>query len=71
MRSRYFNEDISDNTYGEHNISTYIQGTYIYSRNFRVSLRYDLFVFLDQRTSTLTRIPSPEHRVYLDLRAGF
>lgn len=71
LRSRYLNEDITDNTYLEHSVFTYLQATYIAGRNFRVSLRYDLNVFLDQRTSTLTRVPSPEHRVYLDLRAGF
>ncbi|MBS1152866.1 MAG: hypothetical protein H6Q89_4564, partial [Myxococcaceae bacterium] len=55
----------------EESLWSYLQATYIAGRNFRVSLRYDLIVFLDKRTSILTRIPSPEHRVYLDLRAGF
>ena len=70
-RVRYFNEDLTDYTYLEESLWSYLQATYIAGRNFRVSLRYDLIVFLDKRTSILTRIPSPEHRVYLDLRAGF
>lgn len=71
VRTRYLNEDTADNTYQEHSLWSYVQATYIHGRNFRFSLRYDLNVFLDQRASYLTRVPKPEHRVYLDLRAGF
>ncbi len=71
LRSRYLNEDISDNTYLEHSLWTYLQATFIAGRNFRVSLRYDLIAYLQERASFVGRIPSPEHRVYLDLRAGF
>jgi hypothetical protein len=71
LRSRYLNEDISDSAYLEDSVWTYLQATYIAGRNLRFSLRYDLNVFLGQSVTTLARIPSPEHRVYLDLRAGF
>ena len=71
LRSRYLNEDISDNTYLEHSVWTYLQATYIAARNLRFSLRYDLNVYLDQRSTYLIKVPSPEHRVYLDLKAGF
>jgi hypothetical protein len=36
-----------------------------------VQLRYDLYVWLDTRDSTLARIPSPEHRLMLTLEGRF
>ena len=71
LRTRYLNEDLSDPAYLEDSVWTYLQATYIAGRNFRISLRYDLNVFLGQSTATRARIPSPEHRAYLDLKAGF
>jgi len=37
----------------------------------RLAARYELFVLLDARPSTLTRWPNPEHRLGLDVRFTF
>jgi hypothetical protein len=34
-------------------------------------LRYDTYIWLDKRESTLLRIPSPEHRLLLTLEGRF
>ena len=36
-----------------------------------VQLRYDLYIWLDKRQSTLERIPSPENRFLLSLEGRF
>jgi hypothetical protein len=33
--------------------------------------RYDAFVWLDRRASTLKRVPNPEHRFFVDFRYAF
>lgn len=71
LRTRYFNEDTVTSDYLEESVFSYIQASFLFGKAFKGSLRYDLNVYLDKRTSTATRVPNPEHRVYLDLRTGF
>lgn len=71
LRSRYLNEDTATSDYLEESVFTYIQATFLAGRAFKGSLRYDLNVYVDKRGSTALRVPNPEHRIYLDLRAGF
>jgi hypothetical protein len=71
FRTRYLFQDVSDNTYLEQSLWSYLEGSVIVAQGFRVGVRYDLYVWLDQRSSTLNRIPSPENRFQLDIRAAF
>lgn len=70
-RGRYRFEDISDNTRLEQSMWSYVDVSYDIVRHFLVRLRYDLVVWLDDRTSTATRIPSPEHWLRLELMGKF
>jgi hypothetical protein len=71
-RTRYKFEDISDNTYLEQSWLTYAEATWLVKKGTSLSLRYDAFVWLDQRDSTKLHIPYPvEHRFLLDLKLSF
>lgn len=71
LRSRYLNQDISNDAYLETSLWSFLEAAVIPTAGTRLSLRYDLYVWLDQRASTLNKAPSPEHRFMLDLRTGF
>lgn len=71
LKSRYLYQDLSDNTYLEQSWWTYLEAAWLPSRGLRFALRYDLKVWLDQRASTLLRVPSPEHRFLVDVRVQF
>lgn len=71
LRSRYRFEDISDNTRLEQNLWSYLEASYRFAGWFSTRLRYDLVVWLDDRTATQTRSPSPEHWLRLTLEARF
>lgn len=71
VRARYLNQDLSDVAYLEKNVWTFIEGAWLITPKTRLALRYDLFVWLDQRASTLNRLPNPEHRFQLDVRTSF
>lgn len=71
LKSRYLYQDLSDNTYLEQSWWSYLEAAWLPSRGMRFALRYDVKVWLDQRASTLSRVPSPEHRFLLDVRAQF
>jgi hypothetical protein len=70
-RIRYLFEDIADNARYEQSAWAYFDMSYVFAKRFLVRTRYDAFVWLDQRTSTLSRIPSPEHRLRLELELRF
>lgn len=71
LKTRYQDQDTSTLTYLEDNVWTYLEAAWLPAKGTRLALRYDLFVWLDQRESTLSRIPNPEHRFMLDLRTSF
>ena len=71
VRSRYLYQDITDNTYLEQSLWSYVEGAWLIGKGTRLALRYDLYVWLDQRTSTMNRVPNPENRFQLDIRTAF
>lgn len=70
-RVRYLFEDTSDDTYLEHSLWSYLSVGYLWNRKFLVQVRYDLYAYFDKRASTMTRRPSPENRLFLELEARF
>ncbi|MBL9038424.1 MAG: helix-hairpin-helix domain-containing protein [Archangium sp.] len=70
-RTRYLNQDTEDNTYLEQSLWSFIEAAWVATKGTRLSLRYDVYAWLDQRAVTLTRVPSPEHRFMLDVRTSF
>jgi hypothetical protein len=70
-RMRYLFEDISDNQYLEQSLWAYVDAAYRYHKDYRVRLRYDIFVWLDDRESTASRSPAPEHWLWLELETRF
>jgi hypothetical protein len=49
----------------------YLDLSYVISKIFLIRARYDAFIWLDERDSTLARIPNPEHRLRFELEARF
>lgn len=70
-RIRYLFEDISDNAYLEQSLWSYVDLTYRLRERDHVRLRYDLYVYLDDRMSTAERVPSPEHWLWLEYESRF
>jgi hypothetical protein len=71
LRSRLKMEGIDSNTTYEDSLWTYLEAAWMPFKGTRVAARYDLYVWLDRRASTLARQPSPENRFLLDLRTSF
>lgn len=70
-RVRYQNFSIDDNVNLEQSLWSYFEAGYLIRKTFLITGRYDLYVWLDKRASTLVRIPSPEHRLLLSLEGRF
>lgn len=70
-RTRYLNESLDDNTYGEQSILSWVDVGYLPTRNLEVHLRYAPFGWLDQRTYTLGRKSLLQHRFRLEVEARF
>ena len=70
-RTKYLVEDPSDDAYGERSSWTTAEVGWMPSKVFAARLRYDLLAYLDQRPSTLSRQPNPEHRFWLRLESRF
>lgn len=70
-RIRFVDFDISSNTLLERSLWNYFDVSYLYKKAFMVSVRYDLYVWMDKRASTALRIPSPEHRFLVALEGRF
>lgn len=70
-RLRYLSEDISDNEYLEQSLWTYAELVQRVRAKDSLTLRADLFVWLDDRASTAARSPSPEVRGLLGYVAKF
>lgn len=82
LKTRYLDQDVSDRAYGESNVWTYLDVAARLGRYVRIGVRYDLFVWVDQRPATIgttdidgtvvgARFPNPENRLLLDVRAAF
>lgn len=70
-RARWLYQDVSNNEYLEQSLWAYADATWLAHRTFQLRGRYDLYMYLDERGSTLTRIPNPEHRFRLELETRF
>ena len=70
-RVRYLIEDVSDDTYLEESVWGYADVSYRVRARDRVRLRYDVYVYLDDRMSTAERTPSPEHWLWLEYESRF
>jgi hypothetical protein len=70
-RLRYLYEDISDNMFLEQSAWAYVDFTYRLRKRDRLRLRYDTFFYLDDRSSSNDRQPSPEHWLWAEYEARF
>ena len=71
LRSRYLYQDIFDPTYLEESLGSYVEAAYRFDKKYTVGVRYDLVVWMDQRSSTQQRYPNPENWFWLSLEAKF
>ncbi|NVB36199.1 hypothetical protein G6O69_36575 [Pseudenhygromyxa sp. WMMC2535] len=75
-RTKYYDEPDSDDAPRdadryEQSLWTYVDLSYVFKKVFLARLRYDNVLWLDNRTSTELRTPSPEHRLRLELEVRF
>jgi hypothetical protein len=70
-RARYLYEDISDKAYRERSVWTYLDATYSLRKRDKMRVRYDMYVYLDERDATMQRVPSPEHWFWLEYESRF
>ncbi|HEY8376315.1 MAG TPA: helix-hairpin-helix domain-containing protein, partial [Nannocystis sp.] len=70
-RLRWLSMDNSSNKLLEQSLWNYLDVAYLIKKTVMVQLRYDLYIWLDKRQSTLERIPSPENRFLLSLEGRF
>ncbi|MFZ5471514.1 MAG: helix-hairpin-helix domain-containing protein [Myxococcota bacterium] len=71
VRSRWLFEDVEDNTRLENSLWNTLDVTWLAAAQFHARLRYDVYVYLDQRASTALRQPKPEQRFRLELETRF
>ncbi|UCH30197.1 MAG: hypothetical protein JSV06_04000, partial [Myxococcales bacterium] len=65
-RVRYDFEDVLDNHRLPQTLWVYIDAALTVRERDALRLRYDLRAFLDERESTLARVPNPEHWLWLE-----
>ncbi len=70
-KTRWLFQDISDNAYLEQSLWSFLEVEWMFGKGTSILGRYDAFLWLDRRASTLTRVPNPEHRFFVDLRYAF
>jgi len=70
-RLRYRNRGLKLADFQEQSMWATLDTAYLIKRTVLVRLRYDLYAWLDQRESTLARIPRQEHRLLLHLEGRF
>jgi hypothetical protein len=66
IRVRYDFEDISDSHRLPQALWAYVDAAVTLREHDMLRIRYDFRVFLDRRESTLTRVPNPEHWLWLE-----
>jgi hypothetical protein len=71
MRWRYYSDDIADSARLEESVWGYLDVSYRVARWLVPRLRYDIVFFLDDRESTQTRQPNPEHWLMLEIESRF
>ncbi|MFC1654264.1 helix-hairpin-helix domain-containing protein [Myxococcota bacterium] len=70
-RMRYLFEAVSLDDYLEESLWLYLEAAYWYKRDIRVKLRYEMFSWLDDRSSSQDRDPNPAHWLRLELEYRF
>lgn len=70
-RVRWQIDELEFNDRGEQTLWVYVQGKYRVRRWFQPSLRYDLRQWLDDRDSTVSRRPNPEHWLRFEIESRF
>ena len=70
-RTRYLFQDVADNTYLEQSLWSYVNLEYRLRQRDKLSLRYDLYIYLDKRMNTAARTPSPEQWLWLSYESRF
>jgi hypothetical protein len=70
-RARYTKLDLFSNDSLEQSLWSFLEATWLGLRPLHVTLRYDNYLWLDRRPSTLNRTPNPEHRFRLELEGRF
>jgi hypothetical protein len=70
-RSRLLVTDLANAMNGERSVWTYLEASYRLPKDFLVQLRYDNRYFFDDRASTMTRVPNPEHWLRLLVESKF
>ncbi len=71
MRTKYLHEDLSTDNYLETSLWSWLELVLTPNRQFEALLRYDVYAYLDKRTTTLSRVPNPEHRFFVDFTYKF
>ncbi|MGH1344795.1 MAG: helix-hairpin-helix domain-containing protein [Nannocystales bacterium] len=71
FRIAWDKDAISDNAYLEETLWGYFQASYRFQTWLQPSLRYDIRAWLDDRDSTRSRRPNPEHWVLLQILSRF
>jgi hypothetical protein len=70
-RLRYTKLDLFTNDALEQSLWSFLEATWLGLRPVQVTARYDNYLWLDRRPSTLNRTPNPEHRFRLELEGHF
>ncbi len=71
MRWRYRSDDIANRRRYEESIWGQLDGSYQVASWFTPRVRYDMFLRLDRRESTLARVPNPEHWLWFEVESRF
>ena len=70
-RVRYLFEALSADDYLEESLWFYLEAAYWHKRDLRVKLRYEMYSWLDERSSSQDRDPNPAHWLRLELEYRF
>ncbi|MBC8070444.1 MAG: hypothetical protein IAG13_19080 [Deltaproteobacteria bacterium] len=70
-RVRFYDDDLQNNLNLERSVWMFVDVSYKVARWLVPRVRYDFIQRLDERPSTLTRDPSPEHWVWFELESRF
>lgn len=70
-RIRWMSMDNSSNKLLEQSLWNYFDIAYVIKKSVMLQFRYDLYIWLDKRETTLARIPSPENRFMVSIEGRF
>ena len=70
-RTRFLDESADDGSTGEESIWTTVEASYRAPHDLTFRFRYDNRAFVDDRQSTLERVPNPEHWFRVEVESRF